>query len=121
MDIDKCSDCVLTTNINNNYMLKATTYLPPSSNLYQQPHTPTVYRKPLVPCTPNANRRSLRVSFPSNLIGGPTRKSAALKVCNVLIDRYPVTRGAIDSGATDHFLPTTYRGDNHQATSNGMK
>ncbi|OEU20461.1 hypothetical protein FRACYDRAFT_181335 [Fragilariopsis cylindrus CCMP1102] len=102
-------------------MLKATTYLSPSSNLYQQPHTPTVYRKQLVPCTPNANRRSLRVSFPSNLICGPTRKSAALKVCNVLIDRYPVTRGAIDSGATDHFLPTTYHRDNHQATSNGMK
>ena len=102
-------------------MLKATTYLSPSSNLYQQPRTPTVYRKQLVPCTPNANRRSLRVSFPSNLICGPTRKSAALKVCNVLVDRYPVTRGAIDSGATDHFLPTTYRGDNHQATSNGMK
>ena len=102
-------------------MLKATTYLSPSSNLYRQPLTPKAYRQPLVPCAPNANRKSLHVSFAPNLISGPAKRSAALKVCNILLDRYPITRGAIDSGATDHFLPTAYRGDNHQVTSNGMK
>ena len=43
---------------------------------------------------------------------------AALKVCNTLWDRRP-TRGALDSGATSHFLPATYMGTNHQTTPQG--
>ena len=29
--------------------------------------------------------------------------------------------GAIDSAATDHFMPDTYTGDNPQSTLNGIK
>ena len=76
----------------------------------------------LVPCRPNLNRHSLRVKFATNLIAGPAnRQRAALRVCNSLIDRYPHSSGALDSGATDHFLPTAYRGDDHRPTSNGMQ
>ena len=61
---------------------------------------------------------------------------ADYKVCNTLIERYPreqITQdqdqdhhtgpqyGALDSGATDHFVPTTYYGTNHKdTTTNGI-
>ena len=98
-------------------MLTATTYFSPSRKILTYP----IPRKQLPPpCRPNSNRHSLHVHFPNNLITGPSRRSAALRVCNVLIDKFPTT-GAIDSGATDHFLPSSYRGDKHTTTTSGMQ
>jgi hypothetical protein len=97
-------------------MLKATTYPSPSRKI--QTHPP--HSKLLVPCWQHTDRKNFQVRFSPNLLVGPARRSAALKVCNTLIDKCPM-KGAIDSGATDHFLPTSYRGDNHQDTSNGMQ
>jgi hypothetical protein len=94
-------------------MLATTTHLSPSSKTTS---------KPLVPCRPNPNRQTLRVTFTSTLIAGPApRHRAALRVCNSLIDRYPHRSGALDSGATDHFLPTSYRGDDHRPTNDGIQ
>ena len=94
-------------------MLTTTKYSSPSSKTTS---------KPLVPCRPNPNRHTLNVTFTPTLITGPApRQRAALKVCNSLIDRYPHPVGALDSGATDHFLPTSYRGDGHCPTSTGIQ
>jgi hypothetical protein len=84
-------------------MLKATTHHSPSSNLLTLSST----SKPLVPCRPNSNRTTSHVHFPLTLTVGPGRHPAALQVCNKLLDKFPTT-GAIDSGATDHFLPLSF-------------
>ena len=65
----------------------------------------------------------------------PPWRAAYSKVCNTLLERYPqeqITKdtnhnqhnglqyGALDSGTTDHFVPTNYHGTNHQDTTNGV-
>jgi hypothetical protein len=86
------------------------------------PHSSQLPRTLLVPCRPHPIRHTLRVTFATTLIAGPApRQRAALRVCNSLIDRYPHRVGALDSGATDHFLPTSYRGDDHRPTANGIQ
>ena len=44
--------------------------------------------------------------------------AAALRACNALWDRRP-QEGAVDSGATGHFLPMTYQCINHKTTVPG--
>ena len=71
------------------------------SNFYLVPHTsPKRIQFDLSPSKPTASP-----CFP-----------AALKACNTLWDRRPPppVHGALDSGATSHFLPITYRGTHHQ-------
>lgn len=59
-----------------------------------------------------------KVRFDPILVKGKSEKAgyrapAALRVCNLLIDKYP-DEGAVDSAATGHFLNDNYRGRNHQ-------
>ena len=40
----------------------------------------------------------------------------------MVMNRFPHTlQGAIDSGATDHFMPATYHGTNHTPVQEGIK
>jgi hypothetical protein len=56
----------------------------------------------------------LRVSFTSSLIS-----PAALHVCNKLIDNYP-PQAIIDSGASDHFVHSSYNSNNSQSKQHGL-
>ena len=63
-------------------MLKATTttYFSPLRKIITCP--PSRQQQPLPPCCPNPNRSNLHIHFPTSLIAGPARRSAALQVCN---------------------------------------
>jgi len=46
----------------------------------------------------------------------------SLRLCNMVMDRFPHTvQGAIDSSATDHFMPATYSGTNHTPVRQGIR
>ena len=75
------------------------------------------------------NYVSKQVRFVTPLVTAPHCKiplwRAAHKICNIVLEKYPRERitkdtnqdhhyGALDSDATDHFIPTTYHGTNHQ-------
>ena len=75
---------------------------PTKSGIHLVPHTSLKrIRFDLSPSKPTASPR-----FP-----------AALRAFNVLWDRKPPAHGALDSGATSHFLPTSYKGTHHQTTT----
>jgi hypothetical protein len=64
----------------------------------------------------------LSVSFTSSLICGPSRRRrspAALHVRSKLIDIYPPL-AIIDSGASDHFVHSSYDGNNPQSKQRGL-
>ena len=49
--------------------------------------------------------------------------ATSLLLCNKHIDKYPREHliGAIDSAATDYFMPDMYTGDAYQPTHKGIK
>jgi hypothetical protein len=97
-----------------------TTYLSLSCNTHF--HPPIHLNIHPLQCKPNPNCSNLRVSFTSSLICGPSRRRrspAALHICNKLVDIYP-PRAIIDSGASDHFVHSSYSGDNPQSKQHGL-
>ena len=61
----------------------------------------------------------MRIRFHPTTIQTNTIRRSALTVANVLLDKMPT--GVIDSGATDHFVDTTYDGGAHRDTQDGIR
>ena len=71
---------------------------------------------------PHPSKNKLTVSFrePFPVYTGKAFASS-LKLCNHHMDTYPKhIIGAIDSAATDHFMPHTYTGDAPRAVNHGI-
>ena len=70
---------------------------------------------------PRPSTRKVTFASPLPVYKGKAYTSS-LRLCNTHVNRYPNhIIGAIDSAATDHFMPTAYIGDNHRPNTHGIQ
>lgn len=113
---------------NNKYLLATSTGIDLSRQKLRRPPAvfPAPNRRP--EGCPYRHPRTVHVRFQSTIKPFQCRQRAALSVCNKLLDRYQPSpaltsrehEGIIDSGASNHFAPTTYNGEDHRDDPTGV-
>ena len=66
-------------------------------------------------------KRQFRVSFAPTVNHTHRPPTAALRVCNLIMDQHSSRHAVMDSGASSHFFPTTYKGGDEQIDPVGVQ